>query len=370
MVVAQKKVKKKRPNRRILIAVGAAVLLAILLLTVFKSQGSQVGNIMKTNTDLQSKVNDLEKQLIQQKEAKRLEQRMQQQNQPALATQQKNTLSVVVAKRPIDAGTRLESIDLEIKEWPQEAVPLNAANYPESLIGRITSSDVASGEPILPNKLIDKDTQTLAIPEGYRAMTIPINNISGVGGFINPGARVDLITVVPKATGASTEEKTEEKISKILLQNVKVLATSGKGGDLSKAAKKPTDAPTSTITIAVPAEDAVKLALAFDNGNGNIQIILRGFQDEAHVKKTVMDTAELLTGRMGGQDMVTLPEIELPKPPTETNYAPGANMNLNSILSDANGLPPPEPPTAQTKTHSIEVIQANSRQEVSFETEI
>jgi pilus assembly protein CpaB len=357
--------KSKKKNTRIFIAIAIAGILALLLFVILSKQGSKVSQVLQDRQTLEAQINTLKQQIEEQKRADRLAMRTQQTAQPEKEVV-KNTLTVVVAKTPIEAGTRLGYELMETKEWPQEAVPVNAANYPESLLGRIVSSDVASGEPILPTKLIDKDTQTLEIPEGFRAMTIPVDGITGVGGFLMPGSRVDLLTVVPKSIDSSNSQ---EKLSKILIQNVKVLATSGGGGSTARGAK-PKDS-SSTITIAVPAAEATKIALAYDNGSGNIQVILRSFQDNTEVDKTAIDTGEFITGNMamGNQDIV-IPDIDLPKPPTSDNYSAGANMDLNSILNDTDGLPPPTPPTAQTKTHSIEIIQANSRQEVSFETEI
>ncbi|MGD9581024.1 MAG: Flp pilus assembly protein CpaB, partial [Vampirovibrionia bacterium] len=311
--------------------------------------------------ELQAEIDKLKREQQMAMRQKQLDTRPQQEQQ------KKNTLNIVVAKRTIESGTRLDREDLEIQEWEPDAVPLNAANYPEALLGRITSDDFVTGEPILPSKLIDKDTKTLSIPDGYRAMTLPITSLTGVGGFITPGARVDLITVVPR----SAEGEADEKISKILLQNVKVLATSGNVNDSFSRGKKASGSSEATITVAVPAESAVKLALAYDNGNGNVQVILRGFSDGTKIDKVDIDTAELLTGQMHTEEKdISIPDVDLPPPPSQGGYSEGSNVNLNSILSDVDGLPPPAPPTARTKTHSIEIIQANSRQEVSFETEI
>lgn len=372
MVGAKKTTKKKRPNKKLFIAIGLAAFLGILLLMLMQGQGSQVSKI---NEQLQSKdtqITELTKKLEEIEQQRKLDAMKAKFNQGSQAPEvekKKNYMSVVVAKRPLSSGTRLSSADLAVEEWPQEAVPLNAATFEQSLIGRITSADLASGEPILPGSLIDKDTKTLNIPDGFRAMTIPITNITGVGGFITPGARVDLLTVVPKSI--DKDNKTDEKVSKILMQNVKVLAVSGKSDEVAGRGSGSKDTSSSTVTVAVPAEQAVKLALAFNNGEGNIQVVLRGFQDGSNIDKIAIDTGELITGQIQVEAQeVMIPEIDLPPPPSEATYNSGSSTDLNSILSDVDGLPPPAPPTAQTRTHSIEIIQANSRQEVSFETEM
>lgn len=367
-MVSPRKSKKRKPNKKLFIAIGLALVLGLVLLTIMSTTGGKVSQIEGIVSSMKNEKADLQAEIDKLKREQQMAMRANQLNaRPKEEQVKKNTLSIVVAKRTIESGTRIDREDLEIQEWSPDAVPLNAANYPEALLGRITSDDLVAGEPVLPNKLIDKDTKTLSIPDGYRAMTLPINSLTGVGGYITPGARVDLITVVPRALGGESDEK----MSKILLQNIKVLATTGKVTDSFSRGKKGQGQPESTITVAVPAESAVKIALAYDNGSGNIQAILRGFQDGSRIDKTDIDTAELITGQMQiEEEAINIPDVDLPPPPSDSGYSQGSNVNLNSILSDVDGLPPPEPPTARTKTHSIEIIQANTRQEVSFETEI
>lgn len=369
-MVAPRKTKKRKPNKKLFIAIGLAVVLGLILITLMSRSGGEVDQVKVALETMKAEQAKLKAENDELKRKQQIEMRQRQlDTRPQQEQEKKNTLSIVVAKRSIESGSRIDREDLEIQEWSPDAVPLNAANYPEALLGRITSDDLVAGEPVLPNKLIDKDTKTLSIPDGFRAMTLPITSLTGVGGYITPGARVDLITVVPRSTEA--EGSSDEKLSKILLQNVKVLAVTGKVNESFSGGKKDKGQPEATITVAVPAESAVKLALAFDNGNGNVQAILRGFQDGAKIDKVDIDTAELITGQIKVEEQaISIPDIDLPPPPSDNGYSEGSNVNLNTILSDVDGLPPPEPPTARTKTHSIEIIQANTRQEVSFETEI
>lgn len=375
-MVSPRKGKKKKPNKKLFIAIGLAVVLSMLLIVLMQGQSGEFSSVKKQMAEKDSQINalkdDFEKLKVQYHEALRQQQQMSMQSGSNKSTTavKKNTASVVVAARPVSAGTRLTKTELKVEEWPQETVPLNAYNYTNNLIGRITNADIATSEPVLPDKLIDKDTKTLSIQDGFRAMTIPVTNLTGVGGFITPGARVDLLTVVPKS--AEVGDKSVEMMSKILMQNIKVLAVSGSpGASVGGRGKRGKNAPESTITVAVPAEEAVKLALAFNNGSGNIQVVLRGFQDASSIDKVNIDTAELITGQVAvEEEEISMPDVDLPPPPSQTSYDSGNNIDLNSILSDVDGLPPPSPPTARTRTHSIEIIQANSRQEVSFETEM
>lgn len=368
-MAAPRKPKKKKANIRVLIAIGIAAFIGLALLVLIMGQKGSQSAMQGEISKMKEEVEAAKKKAQELEQIKMLEEQNQKASNAAANAPVKETTTIVVAKRSIDAGTRLSAELLDTQELPQEAVPVNSFNYTQAVIGRIASSDIASGEPILPNKLIDKDTQTLAIPDGFRAMTIPVTNITGVGGFINPGCRVDILSVMAKSMkGASKEAKGDDKISKILIQNVKVLATSGKSA--AAADSKGGASSGQTITIAVPADQVIKLALAFNNGEGQIQVVMRGYNDAAEITKTEMDTGELITGNSGKPKNAPIPQISLPKPPSETSYAAGNNTDLNSILNNPEALPPPEPPTAQTKTHSVELIQANSRSEVSFETEM
>jgi len=361
-------IKKRRPNKKVIIAVFAALILAMVLWTLMNASKNQVSSLIQEINKQQTQIKELKEK---QKEQERLDElkRRELLSGPKTTAATQETKKVVVARNPISAGTRITVTDLEVKEWPPNSAITGTFAVPQELIGRITTSDLASGEAVVENKLIDKDMQTLSIPKGHRAMTIPITNSSGIAGFVTPGSRVDLITVLPKRAG--DKEKASETVSKVIIQNVKVLATSSNqspGSKISSAQATATPA-NPTITIAVPIEEVTKIALAYNNGEGNIQVILRDFQDNSRIKKTSIDSGELITG-VSSKHKSSAPVLALPKPP-ESSYSAGADTDLNRILGNKTGaLPTPEMPVSQTKTHTVEVIQANSKQEVSFETEM
>lgn len=359
--------KSKKKNTRVFIAIGVAGFLALILLVLFTQNSakfnafsSNMQKIEQENKELKEKLTSTEDTLTVLKRS----------GAGSGQETQSDVVTVVIAKSGLPAGTVLTVDNLDITKMPQKVAPENAFNIKNDLLGRVLSADVQAGKTIEEALLVDKGIQSLSIPKGYRAMTIPIDPITGVGGFITPGSRIDLLTVVPKSGGG--KDKSDEQVSKIIIQNVKVLATSSNTPQAGKGpGAGPGPAASSSITIAVPAADAIKIALAYNNGAGNIQTVLRGYQDESKTKKMSIDSKELISGNAGVSDKnFEIPDIKLPKPPSQKGYSAGKDIDLNSILNNVDGLPPPTPPTAQTKTHSIEMIQANSRQEVSFETEI
>jgi pilus assembly protein CpaB len=149
-----------------------------------------------------------------------------------------------------------------------------------------------AGEPILEAKLAPKGVPaglTALIPPEKRAMTVKVDEASGVAGFLNPDNRVDVV-----ASFGDGSNKLEY-VSKVVLQNLKVLGTGQKietapGG-------KPQVVP--TVTLEVSPEEAEKLALAANEGH--IRLILRGQKDQRLTQTTGIKTGILFEGLLGSQ---------------------------------------------------------------------
>src|SRR5688500_16970427 len=135
----------------------------------------------------------------------------------------RNANSVRVAKVDVPLGTALVAEQLTTVQLPPEAVPDGAFNSTEKMLGRVTVTNLAAREPVTDFKLAPEGSTgglSAVIPEGYRAMTVKVDDVMGVSGFLQPGAMVDVLTVIiPPEEGAR-----RDPISKIVLQNVKVLA--------------------------------------------------------------------------------------------------------------------------------------------------
>ena len=133
------------------------------------------------------------------------------------------TKEIVLAKRPIPAGTLIRKDDLKTVDWPVDHYPDNLVfeDY-KDLIGRSVRKDILTGEPIYRIKLAGENSQgglPVIIPEGMRAITIHVTDIKGVAGFIKPGDHVDVL-----ATVETQVEDTDVNLTKTVLQNVLVLA--------------------------------------------------------------------------------------------------------------------------------------------------
>ena len=176
------------------------------------------------------------------------------------------TKRVVVANADLSLGSELRRDDLKTIEWPVSAVPEGAFEDANALIGRGLISSIVRHEPILSGKLSSKEAGSglpPIIPTGKRAMSVRVNEVIGVAGYVLPGTRVDVI-----ATQASN--RGEDMTSKVVLSNVQVL-TAGTRVEHDTKENKPMQV--TVVTLVVTPEEAEKLTLA--STEGKIQLALR-----------------------------------------------------------------------------------------------
>ena len=193
------------------------------------------------------------------------------QRQPARMTSMP-TRPVVVAASDLDIGAELRREDVRIIDWPANALPANAITDPKDVIGRGIVLPLIQNEPILPMKLASKEAGAglpPVIPPGLRAVSVRVNEVIGVAGYVLPGTRVDVVaTVSPTGNGA-------DMTSKVILTNVQVLAA---GTKIDRETDKNKPMPVSVVTMLVNPEEAERLTLA--STEGKIQLALRNPLDK------------------------------------------------------------------------------------------
>jgi pilus assembly protein CpaB len=201
---------------------------------------------------------------------------------------------------------------------------------PEEVIGRGTTSLFVPNEPITEIKLAPLASGAgLApmIPEGMRAMSVRVNDIVGVSGWVVPGSRVDLICTL--RTG-------DDSISKIVLNNLEVLA-SGPFTDQATAREDGTARPTNVVTVIVTPQDGEKLTLA--SNVGSIVMALRNPLDVEEVETRGVRTAALLAGpapppvrsTVNGRTRVTTPPPPPVVPPYTVETIQGASRTTQEV---------------------------------------
>jgi pilus assembly protein CpaB len=182
------------------------------------------------------------------------------------------TRPVVVAAADLDIGTELRAEDLRVIEWPANAVPANSISDPKEIVGRGLILPVIQNEPILPMKLASKEAGAglpPSIPPGLRAVSVRVNEVIGVAGYVLPGTRVDVVATV------NPGDRHEEMTSKVILTNVQVLAA---GTKIERDTERNKPMPVSVVTLLVDPDESERLTLAASEGK--IQLALRNPLDK------------------------------------------------------------------------------------------
>jgi pilus assembly protein CpaB len=184
--------------------------------------------------------------------------------------QSKNTgvvagADVIVAANDIQVGSRIEERDVRVEQVPASAVPPGALTKRSLVMGRGVVVPIYKGEFFLPNRLAAENAGSglpSLIPPGMRAVSVRVNEVVSVAGFVTPGTRVDvLLTGTPN--GGNDPQTTT------VLQNAAVIAAGNKLERTSTGEAQNTP----VITLLVSPDDAQRLTLA--QAEGHIQLSLR-----------------------------------------------------------------------------------------------
>jgi pilus assembly protein CpaB len=181
--------------------------------------------------------------------------------------------NIVVAAEPLQLGTRLDASKLRLMPWPAGQPMDGMFAKLDDCINRALITSVAENEPILESKLASVNAGAglqATIPEGMRAISVAVNDVVGVAGFVTPGTMVDIL-VTGQALGANLNGSST--ITRTILENIRVLAAGQKIEQDRDG--KPQTVP--VITLLVSPQDASKLAMA--STQGKIQLALRNTID-------------------------------------------------------------------------------------------
>jgi pilus assembly protein CpaB len=225
------------------------------------------------------------------------------------------TVPVVVAATDLNIGVELGRDDLRIIDWPANAVPQGVIGNPDDVIGRGLILPVIQNEPFLPMKLASLEAGsglTPAIPPGMRAVSVRVNEVIGVAGYVVPGTRVDVVATV------SPTQQQQDMTSKVVLTNVQVLAA---GTKLEQDAGAEDPMPVSVVTLLVNPEESERLTLAATEGK--IQLALRNPLDLESPATPGIRPA-LLLGTAPPPRRVASRRPAPPPPPTVTVAVPEA----------------------------------------------
>jgi pilus assembly protein CpaB len=239
------------------------------------------------------------------------------------------SVQVVVAAQSLAMGTRLDANHLRVVAWPSRNPVSGAFSDPKQLVDRGLISSVAENEPITMTKVASLEAGAglpPVIPEGMRAISVKVNEVVGVAGFVVPGTIVDVLVTVRANNGPQEEPMTRTVVSK-----VQVL-TAGTKYDQEKS-KNGEPIPTSVVTLAVLPEDAERIALA--SNEGKITLALRNPLDIDSTDTKGVKLAALMRGN---------------------NPEPVIDRTRNRVVAKVAPPSPPPPPL-----YTVETIRAAKR---------
>src|SRR5215813_15535858 len=239
---------------------------------------------------------------------------------------------IVVAASALQIGTRVEPSNLRLINWPADEPVAGMFTRIEDCANRALITPVAANEPILDAKLAPKESGAglpATIPEGMRALSVAVNEVVGVAGFVTPGTMVDVL-VTGRAMGGGTAGQGD--ITRTILENIRVLAA-GQKIEQDREGKPQTVA---VITLLVPPDEATQLTMGATDGK--IQLALRNTVDTKKNEPKAIVQAALFS-----------PQGAIATPPAP-RPAGGARK----------AAPAPPPP------YVIEVITGSKRENKSF----
>jgi pilus assembly protein CpaB len=188
---------------------------------------------------------------------------------PLMAAEPKRA-NIVLSARSLPVGAVVTEKDVKLVGWPGDALPAGYIRSISDAVGRGVITPVAENEPLLEAKVSTKDAGgglPIIIRAGMRAVSVRVDEVIGVAGFVLPGTRVDVLLTLDKSGNRP------QSITKTLLQNVQTLAA-GQSVTRDKEGKPQT---VTVITVLVSPDNAELLALAAKEGR--LQMALRNTLD-------------------------------------------------------------------------------------------
>jgi pilus assembly protein CpaB len=213
--------------------------------------------------------------------------------QKPLQAAQPSGAHVVVAAQDLKVGTTVRATDVRLVPWPESALPSGYLGALDAVVGRGVITPVRMNEPLLDGKLAGKGAGAglqATIPEGLRAVSVKVDDVIGVAGFVLPGTHVDVIMTLPPKPGTGLKETTTH----LFMQNVLALAA----GQVIQQDADGKPLRVTVITLLVTPEQAEVLIVA--GSEGKIQLALRNTLDLDTVQTRGAQAEALLSGLRPG----------------------------------------------------------------------
>ncbi|HKC46540.1 MAG TPA: Flp pilus assembly protein CpaB [Gemmatimonadales bacterium] len=225
---------------------------------------------------------------------------------PRLMAAEAPRVQVAVAARDLPLGAILSAADVRMIDWLGEAVPPGYLHSPQDAVGRGLITSVKANEMLLDTRLAPRGAGgglSVTIPDGQRAVSVRVDDVIGVAGFVLPGTRVDVVVTLPP------QPQLDQKVSvtQMVLQNMQVLAA----GQVVQQDAQGKPITVSVITLLVSPKEAETLVLA--SNEGKIQLALRNTLDLADVRTSGASVRTLLPGQRASADAAARPRAPTPE---------------------------------------------------------
>jgi pilus assembly protein CpaB len=220
---------------------------------------------------------------------------------------------LALAARDLPAGAVLGAEDIRVVPWPSADLPRGFSSSSEELVGRGLMTPLSADEPILVSKLADHASGgglPILIPEGMRAVSVRVDEVIAVAGFVTPGTLVDVLVTISQGSGSGNS------ITRVILQNVRALAA-GQSVQRDEEGKPQT---VSVVTLLVTPEQGERLVLA--SNEGRIQLALRNMIDLEDITTAGIRVPQLIAG-MDASGNATAGR---PRAPTTTPRSPASTI--------------------------------------------
>jgi pilus assembly protein CpaB len=196
-----------------------------------------------------------------------------------------HNVEVVVAAYDLPLGTKIDTGEVKLARWSADSLPDGAYTDPKQVLGSYVKNSMVANEPIVQAKLFTGDktagVMPLLIPFGMRAVSVPVDEVSDVAGFVLPHTRVDVLVATQSGGNG------EKAFSKVILQNVEVLA-------VAQEVEQKKDEPeiVKVVTLLVTPQEAERLALA--SHSGTLRLAMRNYNDNKIVLTSGSDIDQML----------------------------------------------------------------------------
>jgi pilus assembly protein CpaB len=235
---------------------------------------------------------------------------------------------VAIASKTLPVGTMLGPGDVKLVAWPASSPVAGGYTKVEEVVNRGLIAPVVENEPLTATKLAPIEAGAGLAPTiatGMRAISVKVNEVIGVAGFVVPGTRVDVVVTLGRQ---------DDSVSRVIVSNAQVL-TAGTKYDQEQA-KDGRPVPSTVVTLLVTPQDSERIALA--STQGSIMLALR-------------NPLDITTTETKGTRMASL--LGAPEPAPIVRMARG--------IPKATIVPPPPPPPPPPAIYQVETIRAAKR---------